>query len=79
MNLSTSIKSNPLQITMWILIGITVFYPLLSLNNEFDVIQLVCLAALIAVQYKLGTHRKVILGMFSFAYILLASFWLIGL
>jgi hypothetical protein len=72
-------QSNSLQIATWILIGIIVFLPMLIEFQKFEVIQVVCLGVLIAIQYKTGSHSKVILGVFSVAYALLTGLWIFGL
>lgn len=79
MNITKEDESNSLQISTWLLIGIIVFLPMLIPSQNFDVLQLICLGVLIAIQFKAGIQSKVVLGFFSFAYIALTALWLIGL
>lgn len=79
MNITKVEQSNSLQISTWLLIGIIVFLPMLIPSQNFDVLQLICLGVLIAIQFKAGIQSKVVLGVFSFAYIALTALWLIGL
>jgi hypothetical protein len=72
-------QSNSLQIATWMLIGIIVFLPMLIPSQSFEVLQLISLGVLIAIQFKVGIQSKVVLGAFSFAYIALTGLWLIGL
>lgn len=79
MNTIKGEQSNTLQVVTWVLLGVIVFLPMLLTSQKFEIIQLICLGVLIAIQYKVGIHRKIILGTFSFAYVVLTVFWLIGL
>ena len=70
MNITKVEQSNSLQISTWLLIGIIVFLPMLIPSQNFDVLQLICLGVLIAIHFKAGIQSKLVLGAFSFAYML---------
>jgi hypothetical protein len=79
MNIIKKDKSNLLQISTWMLIGIIVFLPMLIPSQNFEALQVISLGVLIAIQFKMGIQSKVVLGAFSFAYIALTGIWLIGI
>jgi len=78
MNNLKSVSRSQLQVIIWSLIGVIVFLPLLIPSQKLEYVQFVCLGLLIFVQYKLGNQSKLIMGIFSFAYLVLGLFWALG-